>query len=605
MIKTKLKKLICIICIVFMLIGCSSNNNDSTDSKNVESKSTDSSTEKSDDTNTSDANTTQSSSTASSESIKEEIVKNIETYTEEDLNTNADGAKTTIELNDGSHTINGSGAVVKDNNIVINTAGTYEVSGVSTKSSIIINAKKDDNVHLILNGVDISVKEDSAIYGMQANKTIITLAENSVNKIRDTSNYNESDDSPDSAIFIQDDLTINGSGSLTVQGNYQNAISSKDNLILMSGTYDIKAIKNGIIGRDSLRIISGTYNITTDNDGIKSNNDEDETKGYVYIEDGTFNIKATNDAIQAEKNVIINNGNIDITTEKDGINSNQSVSLNGGNFNIKAKDDGVHANSILHITDGTINIPTSYEGLEGSSVIIDGGTMNITASDDGINSAGGSDNDTTTNDRFKRGMSNYNITINDGTIVVNSEGDGIDANGSLYVNGGTIRVYGPNFSDNTALDLDGEYINNGGDLIATGSSRMMSSPSNTSQQGVITIVFPDMQDVGTAISLKSSNGDEIYNITLTKQCNMIILSNPRFKLNESYTLKYNDSETTITLDSLIKAVSSDGSEINQMRGPGGGGRGGRGGGGRPDGDRFGKPTDGGQRPDTNNTSNGV
>ena len=106
------------------------------------------------------------------------------------------------------------------------------------------------------------------------------------------------------------------------------------------------------------------------------------------------------------------------------------------------------------MNDGKFNI-TAREDLEGTYVKINGGTVTISASDDGINAANKS--------------SEYSVIveINGGTINITmgqGDTDGIDANGNLYINGGTITISGQ-----SPFDYDGEAKYTGGKMIINGS----------------------------------------------------------------------------------------------------------------------------------------
>ena len=102
---------------------------------------------------------------------------------------------------------------------------------------------------------------------------------------------------------------------------------------------------------------------------------------------------------------------------------------------------------------GLVNI-TAAEGLEATYVRINGGEIAIQASDDGVNAA--------------RKSTAYTPTfeMNDGYLkVVMGPGDtdGIDANGNIVINGGTIDVTG-----NSTFDYDGTAQLNGGTVICNG-----------------------------------------------------------------------------------------------------------------------------------------
>lgn len=392
-------------------------------------------------------------------------------------------------------------------NVNITTGGTYVISGTSTNSNITINT--EDEVVLILNNVNLTNKTGPAIIVENAKKTVITLNENTTNTLSDGESY--SNQEYDAVIYSKDDLTINGDGSLEINANYENAIKSKDDLKIISGNITITSKTNGIIGKDSVTIKSGNINITAGEDGIKSNNDTDEGKGNIIIEDANITIKSQEDGIQAENDLIINDGVFDIKTgngsselspkqgwensyntsneiskkaikatnitinngtftidsEEDGIHSNGNLTINNGTYTMKSNDDGIHGDALVEINDGTFEI-TASEGIEATFIKINGGNITIDASDDGIN-AGKKSNEYTPTIEINGG----NITIKMGS----GDTDGLDSNGNLYINGGTIDI-----TCNSPFDYDGEAKYTGGKMIVNGeetteiTNQMMGGP---------------------------------------------------------------------------------------------------------------------------------
>ena len=114
------------------------------------------------------------------------------------------------------------------------------------------------------------------------------------------------------AIFSKEDLTLNGSGSMTVT-SAGHGIVSKDDLVVIGGTYEITAEKQGVSGKDSVRIADGTFTIESGKDAIHSENSEDESKGFVYLADGTYTLKADGDGISASGVLQIDGGTYEIT----------------------------------------------------------------------------------------------------------------------------------------------------------------------------------------------------------------------------------------------------------------------------------------------------
>ena len=207
--------------------------------------------------------------------------------------------------------------------------------------------------------------------------------------------------------------------------------------------------------------------ITLEGNNILSNGgkyeaiDENDIDAVIYSKDdltingnGSLTIDASvGHAIVCKDDMVITGGNYDLTAETDVINTNDSLAITGGTFNIKAGDDAIHTDGILQIDNGTFDI-TAAEGLEGTYITINDGTFTINASDDGINAA--------------QKVEDYlaTLVINGGNIKITmgqGDTDGIDSNGDIYINGGTIDITGQ-----STIDYDGTAVKNGGTLILNG-----------------------------------------------------------------------------------------------------------------------------------------
>lgn len=542
-------------------------------------------------------------------------------YASEDLEISADTtAMTTISLEGDAISVAGAGTVVNGSSITITAAGTYSLSGTLNNGQIIVETADEDPVALVLNGVDITYATSSPIYVSNAEKVVITLADGTENVVTDGASYVFPDaetDEPNAAVFSKDDLTINGSGSLTVNANYNNGIASKDDLKIVSGNITINAVNDGIKGRDSVAVKDGVITINAGADGMQSNNDEDVERGYIAIEGGTLNITAALDGIQAETSLSISGGNVTITTTggsgdsakglkagsditisggtitldaaDDGIHSNGNITINGGDIVAASADDGVHANASLVINGGNLTITKSYEGLESGIIIINDGVVYVTASDDGINVSNGSGGMAGPGQTVS---SNYYLEINGGYIVVNAGGDGLDANGLGTMNDGVVIVNGPVMNMNGALDIDGTLVVNGGFLVAVGSAGMAQNASTASTQYTVLETLPSVQAAGTMVHIKSEDGEEILTFVPTKEFQTVVISSPELANGSTYTVYLGGSATGTVADGLYAdGVYTPGSQVSsftitsivtggggQMGGPGGGGPGG---GGRP------------------------
>lgn len=538
-------------------------------------------------------------------------------YDEEDYDESYDEKTATkIDLSDSGSKIDGSGASEKDNILSITAGGTYIVSG-NYKGQIKISAN-EETVHLVLNNVSISNDSSSAIYIEQAKKVITTLAEGSKNNLSDGNDYtfaSADETEPDATFFSKDDLTINGRGTLVVNGNYSNGIRSKDDLVITNGTLNVTAKNNAIKGKDSISIASGTFSLkTTEGDGIQANNSTDADKGWIAIDGGTFTIQSGKDGIQAETNlsiakadikiqtangyddqsidttasykglkasgnIIVDDGTVDLNTADDAIHSNAAVTINNGTFTLASGDDGIHADTDLLINNGKVTVNHSYEGLEGATVTINDGDISVKASDDGINAAGGSSGEEGQEGQF--GADSFGesgtgqpgdvadstkfIEINGGTTYVNADGDGIDSNGDIRMTAGTLIVNGPTDNGNAALDYDGTFTIEGGVFAASGSSGMAMSASETSSQAALSLYFNDTQKSGTLVNLKNATGDSILSFAPEKDFSHIAISSPDLKVGETITLSTGGKDSGTMKDGLYSNSSySNGTELAKI-----------------------------------------
>lgn len=462
-----------------------------------------------------------------------------------------------IALNGSSVSCSNSSVAINGSEITISSEGSYIINGTLDNGRIIVDADAA-KVHLILNGVSIHSETSAAIYVKSADKTTITLAEDTDNTLSDSINYTYDDtdkEEPDAVLFSKDDLSINGNGSLNIEASFNNGITCKNDLKIISGAINVTAKNNAIKGKDSLTITGGAITLTCTDDAIHSNN-------AIYIE--------------------------------------------GGDMTLSSSDDGIHADNTLVISDGTIDITKCYEGLEAAAISIDGGAISITASDDGINAADGfSSSEGGPGMRGGPGMgensgSNCSLTINGGTVYVNAGGDGIDSNGYIVMTGGALVVDGPTDNGNGGLDYNNYFTVTGGYLVVAGSSGMAQNISDSSTQcGALVAVSGGT--AGTPVTMADSDGNVIISFTPAKSYNALNISTPDMKTGTTYTIYQNGTltgSTQIVKDCYTGGTIEGGTELTTFEQnstvtnsgiSGNGGMGGQ----RPGGGNFG----GGQKPD--------
>ena len=435
-----------------------------------------------------------------------------------------------ITLSGKTAACNSSNVQIEDGVVTIKAAGVYVLSGTLTDGTIVVDAGDDDKVQLVLDGVSIMAADYAVIYAKNADKVFVTLAEGAGNSLTVSGDYVQTDDNNvDAVIFAKCDLTLNGTGSLTVKDNMGHGIVSKDDLVVTGGTYTIYSQDHCLNGKDSVRIADGTFNLSCDEDGIHAGND-DQQDGYVYIE--------------------------------------------GGDINISVGDDALHAEGLLIITGGDIDVSKSCEGVEGYKILVTGGDIDVVSSDDGFNAAGGSSGSGYNHDGFGGGPdmggvymdadSDAYIFITGGTININADGDGIDSNGCIGITGGSVYVLGPSDNGNGAMDYGICAAITGGEIVAVGGSGMAQGFGDESTQCSALVNFDEWIDAGETITLTNSDGKEVLSYKADKKFNSVVISTSDMKQGGIYTLTVGDQGSTFTLDDITYSEGSGG-----MQRPGG------------------------------------
>lgn len=370
-------------------------------------------------------------------------------FTERDLaGTYEESGAVYVTLSDDGIAGETDGVVIDGQMVTITAEGTYIFSGTLSEGQIVVDAD-NAKVQIVFDNVDITCASSAAVYVKSAEKVFVTLAEGSQNTLRNTDEYVAIDDNNiDAVIFAKSDLTLNGTGSLTIISAEGHGIVSKDDLKITGGTYDITAAGHALSGKDSVRIADGTFILTAEKDGIHAENADDEEKGYIYIADGDFTITSDGDGMDASNIVQIEDGTLDITAGGGAANSLKTHESDvpggpGGGMsqNIERPDgesmpqmgekpDEESMSQMGEKPDGE-NMPqdtttdesgTSTKGIKaGGGMYLNGGTYQIDSADDSIHS-------------------NANITIADGTYTLATGDDGVHADDALTVNGGTITV---------------------------------------------------------------------------------------------------------------------------------------------------------------------
>ncbi|MDE6091733.1 MAG: carbohydrate-binding domain-containing protein, partial [Ruminococcus sp.] len=271
-----------------MATACSDDNRNSSDSgKATSEKMTTVSAETEGLAESAETTETVSQESNSADSVqKTKKTSSSELFSERDLNPDYSNPTAEIVLNGDSAEVNGNGVSVNGSTVTITGEGIYIINGTLDDGQIIVDADKN-KVQLVLDNATINCSNSSAIYVASAKKTFITLADGSKNYISDGSVYEFADsaeDEPDAAIFSKDSLTLNGNGELEVNGNYNNGIRSKDDIVITGGKITVNAVGNAVKGKDYVAVADGDLTLTAGGNGINSSNNTDASMGFVYIE---------------------------------------------------------------------------------------------------------------------------------------------------------------------------------------------------------------------------------------------------------------------------------------------------------------------------------
>ncbi|SEJ42438.1 protein of unknown function [Arthrobacter sp. yr096] len=496
-------------------------------------------------TSSTSTGTTSSTTTSTQQAVTAATIEEDTHYDSDDLTWDT-ADEVAISLADGGSKVTSSsstGVAVDGNTVTISAAGTYRLSGSLADGQIVVAAGESDTVRIILDGVELGNSSGSPFVVKSADEAIVYLQDGSTNTLTDATTYaDQGDDAPNAALYSMADLTIAGSGSLTVNGKSNDGIVSKDGLVMAAGKVTVDAVDDGIRGKDYTVLLDGAYQVTAGGDGVKADNDTDEGRGWLLV--------------------------------------------SGGSLTVNAGDDGVKAFNTLTVSGGTVTVAESEEGLEAQHIAITGGDVTVTSHDDGVNASGGSSTSADTGAAAGMGgpggggmgggdtVGDYTVDVSGGTLTINSEGDGLDSNGNATISGGTVVVNGPTNDGNGALDVNGDLTVTGGTVAAAGSAGMAVTPGTSSTQSGVQLTFNSSVSAGTPVHIVDSSGTVVATFVTTKSIASLVYSSSAIADGATYTVYTGGSAeakagvTAGSIDGAEEQGTVTAGQYSQAQGPG-------------------------------------
>lgn len=259
--------------------------------------------------------------------------------------------------------------------LTIEAAGTYIVSGSCQSGSITVK-KGVTGVTLVLSGLTLTADGTAAIACNKSSGVTIVAQDGTANILSDTEtnnddSYPDNTDAENAVIKCKDgsQVTLCGSGSLTVNANGKNGIKSGATtdeegeawLVIRDLTLTISApINDAINAEASLTILSGDLTIDAGDDAVHS--DYYLTVGAAGTDGPTITVNSCNEGLEAA-DLSIAGGNITIHAGDDCLNAANSdltgyaftLSISGGTLVMDTTSgDGIDSNGTLSISGGTV-----------------------------------------------------------------------------------------------------------------------------------------------------------------------------------------------------------------------------------------------------------
>ena len=469
-----------------------------------------------------------------------------------------------IEIGNGNITVNAKNDGIHANDTLAISGGTVNVTaeGDGLQAEEILDIS-DGEVNVTTTG-EVNASTSNDFGGRGEMKDLSQMTDDEIQSMREQMNNNqftqteESDDSDDtSSKGIKADWMLDISG----------------------GEVTVNSTDHAIHCTSDINITRGTLNLSSESKkGISCHGD-------VTIDDGDITITKSTEGIESKEILTINGGNIDITASDDGFNSggtgaNQNGGFGGGtnmqggqqggrgqigrrNSNGQGGNQMTPPEMPSDQNGGQMIPPEMSNGQDGNQMTppdmsSDQNGSQMTPPDMSSDQNGGQM--TPPNMQQAEGNeqdSEHHIQINDGNIKIVADADGIDSNGSLFINGGTVTVDAQATGAESAFDTDGAFIVNGGTIIGVSGSGMDESPNSYSAQNVILAYTTSQISAGDEVKITDSNGKTIAEYTAVKGGSKIVYSSDKLKTGETYTVYASGEEVgSAEIESSITKIGT-------------------------------------------------
>ena len=261
---------------------------------------------------------------------------------------------------------------------------------------------------------------------------------------------------------------------------------------------------------------------------------------YECGDDDAENASSTVDTTNAGANVILADGSVNKISGSYVAKIYESVELNEAGTEVADSeklhkyDGAFYSKMSMNVSGedagtGELYIYAENEGLDSElHLTINGGNIYIYSGNDGIN----------TNED---GVSV--ITINDGSLFIRvegttGEGDGIDSNGYLVINGGSVFTEANSDSQDAGIDSDMGIFLQGGTVAATGN---MLDAIEDSGQTYVVFSFAEKQQGNAIYILKDEDGQDVLSVAPANAFSYLLVSSEELAPG-TYTLWQGDSQ---------------------------------------------------------------